>query len=474
MRWLFADQLGPHFLDDWDGPVLLVESRAVLRRRTFHRAKAHLVHSALRHAAAELGDRATYIRADTYSEALARVSGPVHVIHPTSRAALDMVQKLGIDVLPPRGFATTAEEFASWSGQRPLMERFYRRARRRTGVLMDGGEPTGGRWNLDAENRHPPPRGAATLGVAPPWWPAEDGIDAAVRVELEDVPTIGSDGPRRFAVTRAEALAALQAFLTDRLPTFGAHEDAMLAGDPWMSHALLSVPLNLGLLDPMEAVTAAEGEYRAGRAPLAAVEGFVRQVLGWREYMWHLYWWLPRDYRRSNHLSATRPLPDWWEGLAGDTGARCLDETMAGVAATGWAHHIQRLMVLGSWALQRGYDPAALTDWFHRAFVDGFDWVMLGNVVGMSQYADGGVVATKPYTSGGAYIKKMSDYCAGCRFRPSERTGPRACPFTAGYWDFLARNEKVLAGNHRMGQPLAGMRRLADLPAVREAAAGFE
>lgn len=472
MRWLFADQLGPHFLDDWDGQVLLVESRAVLRRRRFHRAKAHLVVSALRHRVAELGDRVVFIQADTYREALAQVAGPVHVIHPTSRAALRFVQGLGLEVLPARGFATTAAEFEAWTGGKPLMERFYRGARRRTGVLMDGVEPVGGRWNFDADNREPPPRGATRLGVADPWWPAEDAIDEQVRADLAGIQTVGQDGPRRFAVTREEATAALAVFLRDRLPGFGANEDAMLAGDAWMAHSLLSVPLNLGLLDPLEVVRAVEAEFRAGRAPLAAAEGFIRQVLGWREYMWHLYWWLPADYRERNVFGAREPLPGWWQELQG-CGARCVDVTMRQVQETGWAHHIQRLMVLGSWALQRGYDPAGLTDWFHRVFVDGYDWVMLGNVLGMSQYADGGVVATKPYTSGGAYIKRMSDYCTGCRFSPADRTGERACPFTAGYWDFLARNEAELAGNNRMKQPLAGMRRLADLDEVRATAAQF-
>ena len=470
LRWLFADQLGPHFLDDWDGGVLLIESTAVLRRRRFHRAKAQLVVSAMQHLADELGGRAVYIRADTYVEALAQVDESVHVIHPTSRAALEFVR--GVGVLPPRGFVTTAEEFAAWTGGKPLMERFYRRARARTGVLMDGGEPVGGRWNFDADNREPPPRGVVTLGAPEPWWPTEDAIDAEVRADLAGVDCVGDDGPRRFAVTRAEALAALEVFLRDRLPTFGAHEDAMLAADAWMSHSLLSVPLNLGLLDPLEVVQAAEAEYRAGRVPLAAAEGFIRQILGWREYMWHLYWWLPNDYRQRNLFDARKSLPSWWQELEG-SGARCVDVTMQQVRETGWAHHIQRLMVLGSWALQRGYDPAELTDWFHRVFVDGYDWVMLGNVIGMSQYADGGVVATKPYTSGGAYIKRMSDYCGDCQFRPDARTGERACPFTAGYWDFLARNEAALADNHRMKQPLAGMRRLADLDEVRATARNF-
>ena len=469
IRWLFADQLGPHFLDDWDDRVLLIESRSVLRRRRFHRAKAHLVLSALRHRAAELGERAVLLQADTYGEALAQVDEPVQVIHPTSRAALGFVRGRGVEVLPPRGFVTSGEEFTQWAGPKPLLERFYRRARARTGVLMEGGEPVGGRWNFDADNREPPPPGPTRLGVADPWWPAEDEIDDRVREDLLGVECVGDDGPRRFAVTRSEALAALEVFLRDRLPDFGAHEDAMMAGDVWMAHSLLSVPLNLGLLDPLEVVQAAEARYRAGRVPLAAAEGFIRQILGWREYMWHLYWSLPGDYRAKNHFDAHEPLPSWWQELGGSD-ARCVDVTLAQVRETGWAHHIQRLMVLGSWALQRGYDPAELTDWFHRVFVDGYDWVMLGNVIGMSQHADGGMVATKPYTSGGAYIKRMSDYCGGCHFRPQDRTGERACPFTAGYWDFLARNEAVLADNHRMKQPLAGMRRLADLDEVRATA----
>ncbi len=473
VRWLFADQLGPHFVDDHDGPVLLIESRAALRRHRVHRAKAHLLLSALRHRAAELGDRAVYIRADTYREALHRVGGPVHVIHPTSRQALQFVESMGMEVLPPRGFVTTSQQFEDWAGKRPLLERFYRAARRSTGVLMDGDQPVAGRWNLDADNREPPPRGTRTLGVPGPAWPVEDEVDAAVRVDLEDVPTIGRDGPRRFAATRGEALSALDEFVRQRLPAFGTYEDAMLAEDPWMAHSLLSVPMNLGLLDPLEAIAAAESAFRDGAAPLNAVEGFVRQVLGWREYMWHLYWRLPADYADSNHLDARKPLPDWFEHMEGSP-ARCLDVTLRDVRDSGWAHHIQRLMVLGSWALQRGYDPARLNDWFRRAFVDGYDWVMVGNVIGMSQYADGGIVATKPYTSGGAYIKKMSDYCGGCRFSPDRRTGEQACPFTAGYWDFLARNEQALSDNHRMARPLAGMRRLADLPEVRAAAARFD
>ncbi len=472
MRLLFADQLGPHFADG-DQPVLLIESRAVFERRTFHRAKAHLVLSALRHRAADLGSRATFVRARTFGEALARY--PVSdCIHPTSRAALDLVQRRGIPVRPPRGFLMEPADFARWAdGRRRLvMEDFYRDFRRRSGVLMAGDEPVGGRWNYDQDNREPPPRGAARLPVPDPWWPQEDDIDRQVRADLAEweaqgVQFAGQDGPRRFPVTRAEALAALDHFVRYRLPDFGRFEDAMLADDDWMAHSLLSVPLNLGLLDPREVIAAAVAAHAAGSAPLAAVEGFVRQVAGWREWMWQLYWWFPEEYREHNVLKHTRPLPDWFDQLQADrVTARCLGTVLERVDRLGWAHHIERLMVLGSWALQRGYDPQALTDWFHRLFVDGYEWVMVGNVVGMSQYADGGQVATKPYTSGGAYLNRMSDFCGGCGYRPDRRTGPDACPFTAGYWTFLHDDAEALRGNRRLAQPLAGMRRLTDLPAV--------
>ena len=473
-RLLFADQLGTHFLGDDEQPIVLIESTAALRRRRLHRARAHLVLSALRHRAAELGERATVVRAETYGEALERVKGPVEVVHPTSREALAVVRRHGLRVLPARGFITSHAFFEEWAASNRLqLEGFYRHVRRHTGVLMADDKPEGGRWNYDADNRQPPPRGATELGAPQPWWPEEDEIDDEVRRDLDtwDIPTIGADGPRRFAATTAEAEAALQHFIVKRLPLFGPHEDAMLDADPWMAHSMLSVPLNLGLLDPQRAVAAAA---RAD-APLASREGFVRQVLGWREYIWHLYWHLGPDYRRSNALSAHAPLPRWFQDLdADDVSARCLASALQSVRDYGWAHHIQRLMVLGSWALQRGYDPAALSDWFRASFVDGAAWVMDPNVIGMSQYADGGVVATKPYTSGGAYLHRMSDHCSSCRYSPQHRSGDTACPFTTGYWAFLQRNADALAGNRRMQQPLASMRRLRDLAEAIESSEQFD
>jgi len=476
-RWLFADQLGPQFLDHPDQPVLLIESQQVLRRRRFHRAKAHLLLSGLRHRARELGQQALFLRVDTYDEALDRVEDALDVVQPTSWAADRFVRARGLPVRTPRSFATTREQFADWADgrQRLLMEDFYRWQRVRLDLLMDGDEPAGGRWNYDHDNREPPPK-AATLGLPEPWRPVEDEVDAEVRADLDRwerdglVSFVGEDRPRWAPVTRAEALQALEHFIEHRLPQFGPTEDAMLAADPWMAHSALSPALNLGLLHPLECAQAAEAAYRSGAAPLASVEGYLRQVVGWREYVWSIYWHVPPDYRSRNALHATRDLPEWFRSLdaAGEVTAHCLSSVLREVRELGWVHHIPRLMVLGNYALQRGWDPAALTAWFHEAFVDGYDWVMLPNVTGMSQHADGGLMATKPYAAGGAYIHRMSDYCGGCAYDPKVRVGPTACPYTAGYWAFLDRNVDTLAGNGRMRQPLAGLSRLRDREALVE------
>jgi deoxyribodipyrimidine photolyase-related protein len=478
LRWCFADQLGAHFLDRSDQPVLLIESRAVFERRRFHRRKAHLVLSALRHRAAELGDQATFLQVRTYREAFDQINRPISVCQPTSWAADRFVRSLpSVEVLPARGFCTSREAFDEWAkNQRTLrMENFYRSARRRFELLMDGNEPVQGRWNFDADNREPAPKNQAVLGVPDPWQPDEDEIDEQVRADLDrwerdgDVEFVGRDGPREFAVTATEARAALQVFLRDRLPHFGPHEDAMLIDDRFMAHSLLSASMNLGLLDPLECAYAAEDAYRSGHAPLGGVEGYIRQLIGWRDYIWHVYWHFGRDYRRRNTLGATVALPKWFADLDADAvEAHCLRDVLAQVRDHGWVHHIPRLMVLSNFALQRGWDPVAVTDWFHRCFVDGYDWVMVANVVGMSLHADGGLMATKPYAAGGAYINRMSDYCSGCSYRPSQRVGEDACPFTGGYWWFLSRNSEQLAGNRRMAQPLAGLRRLKDLDEVVE------
>ena len=454
----------------------MVEAVGVLGQRTYHRAKAHLILSALRHRARELGDRVEYLHAEHYRDVLA--GRDLEVVDPTSWGSRALVRELGARVLPSRGFVTSEADFALWAADRPpsrlIMDQFYRQVRTETGLLMRGPDPEGGKFNFDHDNRQPPPKGAVNLGLPDPFCPVEDDIDAQVRIDLDRwqaegrVHLIGEDGPRRFAATRAEALAALADFVETRLSDFGPFEDASLLGDESMAHSRLSVPLNLGLLHPREVIDAVVAAYETGGAPLQSVEAVVRQIMGWRDWVWHLYWHLGEDYvRRSNHLEAQVPLPrEFWELDGSAVRAKCLSHVLGEVRRTGYAHHIQRLMVLGNWALQRGYQPAELTEWFTNSFVDGTPWVMPANVVGMSQHADGGIVATKPYASGGAYISKMSDFCGACTFNPKKRLGEDACPFTAGYWAFLDRVEPRIRGNHRMAQPLAGLRRLVDREAV--------
>ncbi len=478
--WLFADQLGPamHGGEHAHREVLLVEATSALRKRRYHRQKLHLVLSALRHADRDLGDRATLLHADTYADALEQFDRPVLVHQPTSFAAERFVNQLherGLvaEVLPTPMFALPRKDFEEWAGERTRfrMEDFYRDQRRRFDVLMNGSEPVGNRWNYDEENRESPPKKQKTLGLPGPYQPAETEIDDHVRRDLDDMDldTVGVDGPRLFAVTPDEAQQALGRFIEHRLPSFGKYEDAIMSEDWAMSHSLLSVPLNLGVLHPLDAVEAAEQAYHRDEAPLAAAEGFIRQILGWREYMWHLYWHFGPDYSQSNALGAQRELPDWWAHLdADDVTAECLRHALMGVRDRGWSHHIQRLMVLGNHALQRGYRPDQLTEWFATAYVDGFRWVMPTNVVGMSQHADGGRLATKPYAAGGAYINKMSDHCGHCAYDPKKRLGDDACPFTAGYWNFVSRNRDMLAKNNRTQRVVANMDRLKDLDAVLE------
>ena len=458
--------------------VLVVEATETFSARPMHRAKAHLWLSALRHRVAELGDRAEHVRTTTVAEALAG-RADLEVVDPPTRTLRELVRSASpaVRILPSRGFVTDEADFAAWVAGRKgrlLMEDFYEGVRRREDWLMDGPGPAGGRFSLDDENRNPPPKGATTLGLPDPVWPDEDEIDDEVRRQLDaweadgTVRFVGEDDRRRFAVTAAEAEAALEDFVETRLGDFGPFEDAMLANDWTMAHSLLSVPMNLGVLDPRHVVERVLRAHAEGDAPLASVEGFVRQVAGWRDYVWHLYWHLGPAYVTDNDaLGAREELPAWWTSLdASEVEAACLSESLDAVRRHGWTHHIQRLMVLGNWSLQRGYRPDQLTEWFTDVFVDGTDWVMPANIVGMSQHADGGVVATKPYASGGRYIDKMSDHCGSCRYSPTVRVGEDACPFTAGYWAFLARAEPALRDNGRMRWPLRQMRDLADLDEV--------
>jgi deoxyribodipyrimidine photolyase-related protein len=488
-RWVLADQLGEHFHED-AAHLVIIEAKDLFRKTRYHRQKAHLVLSAMRHLAAERPESATYIRADTFAEGLATIDGPLEVVAPHSRSAtavVQLVQEHGRDlsVLPARGFITSETEFQSWVAERGkrrlLLEDWYRSVRVSHEILIEDGEPAGGRWNFDEDNRQPPPRGAVTLGLPEPWLPVEDDIDRQVRQDLdawesEGIEFFGADGPRMFPITPDEARRALADFVEHRLPKFGPYEDALLSEDWLMAHSGLSVPMNLGVLHPREVVRTAEEAWSKGLVPIASVEGFIRQILGWREYIWHLYWHFgPLYVDSSNVLSADEPLPQWFsDAKSEDVTAHCLSWALEQVHDKGWTHHIVRLMILGNWALQRGYDPAEMTRWFQRTFVDGYPWVMAANTVGMALFADGGQMSTKPYASGGSYINKMTNLCSGCRYKPTVRVGSDACPFTAGYWNFLHVNQERLSGNHRMSMAYAGLRKLADRDAliVQEAERG--
>lgn len=394
--------------------------------------------------------------------------------------AVAMRNDLPLDIHEDRHFFVTVREFAAYAaGRKSLrMEYFYREQRRRHGVLMrddgQGAVPIGGQWNYDADNREA--FGRAGPGALPPRATFEP--DAVTREVIALVASRFAGHPgrlERFAwpVTRAQALQALRAFVADRLPSFGRYQDAMWPGEPWLYHAHLSAALNLKLLNPREVVAAAEAAYHAGHAPLASAEGFIRQILGWREYVRGVYWTQMPGYAERNALDAREDLPAWY--WTGATDMACLRDALAQTLTHGYANHIQRLMVTGLYALMLGVQPRQVHAWYLAVYVDAVEWVELPNTLGMGLYADGGVMGSKPYVATGKYIDRMSPYCAGCRFDPAQRTGDRACPFTTLYWDFLMRHEATLAKNPRMALQLKNAARLTgeQRQAVAERAAAI-
>ena len=470
--------------------IVMVEALAKLRERPWHRQKLAFVWSAMRHLAEELraeGFEVATTRAATLREGLADLRADPErtvVMAPSSHDLRATLRRWGVEQVANDAFIAGEQAFADWAGSRRSLglEPFYRRVRAEHGWLMDGDEPIGGTWNLDAENRERPPRGG--VDAPPVEAPTEDAIDEAVRAELAELEASmglelhGSPGPRRFAATRAEAERALTAFVDERLEGFGPLEDAVVADEPYLWHSLLSAPLNVGLLHPAEVCDAIDAAYRQraadGAEPhLPSYEGALRQICGWREYVWGLYWWRMPAWREDNALGQTGALPSYfWDG---ETDMACVAGTIGDLLERAWVHHIPRLMILGNHALLAGVDPHVLNDWFHGMFVDGYEWVMLPNVVGMSQWADGGIMATKPYASGGRYLDRMTTYCGACRFDPTRRTGADACPFTTLYWDFLDRHEEPLRRNHRMRPMYGTLERLGDdeRAAVRAQAADW-
>lgn len=369
--------------------------------------------------------------------------------------------KVPVDLREDDRFLATQAEFAAWAeGRKQLrMEYFYREMRRKYRVLMDGQDPIGGQWNFDADNRRPPPK---YLSVPEPF----KALDEAVVETVSDVVArefpdhFGDIHPFHFAVTREGALQALKMFINERLALFGDYQDAMVQGEPWMYHSHIGLYLNCGLLTPLECITRTEAAYHAGLVPLNAVEGFIRQILGWREYVRGIYWLKMPDYKSENALGASRPLPDFF--WTGETQMNCVRQCVLETKQNAYAHHIQRLMVLGNFALIAGLAPYEVNEWYMLVYADAYEWVELPNVSGMVLFTDGGVLASKPYAASGAYIKKMSNYCDSCSYKVSVKNGPKACPFNYLYWDFIDRNAETLYGNPRMGFMYKTLARMSD------------
>jgi deoxyribodipyrimidine photolyase-related protein len=372
-----------------------------------------------------------------------------------AHAIESLAAKIDIElmVLEDDRFICSTAEFNGWAdGRKQLrMEYFYRDMRRKTGLLMDGDQPAGGKWNYDADNRKP--ASADLFMPVPKQYPA-DSITSEVLALVDGRfgNHFGDLLPFWYAVTRTDAVAALDEFIRNSLPRFGDFQDAMLIGEPFLYHSVIAQYMNCGLLDPLDVCTRVDKAYRSGAVPLNAAEGYIRQVIGWREYVRGIYWLKMPGYEKENYFGYSRPLPDFY--WTGQTDMACVKATVTQTREQAYAHHIQRLMVTGNFAMLAGIDPHEVHSWYLCVYADAYEWVELPNTVGMSQFADGGLLASKPYAASGAYINRMSNYCGSCRYDVKQRTGPDACPFNALYWDFLSRHRSKLGQNPRIGQML--------------------
>ncbi|WP_137130448.1 cryptochrome/photolyase family protein [Rhizobium sp. FY34] len=484
--FILGDQLSP-WLSSLEGAdpardvILMCEVMSEASYVRHHQLKIAFIFSAMRHFAEDLTERGftlRYTRLDDEKNAgsfRGELKRAVEDLQPDAvivtepgewRVRDDMKswqQLIGcpVEIRADSRFLCSHAQFRTWAeGRKELtMEFFYRDMRRRTGLLMEGDTPCGGRWNYDTENRKPaePDLLRPRRRTFPP-----DAITTDVLTLVADrfADHIGNLDRFGFAVTRAQAEELQAVFMADYLPQFGETQDAMLSGDPFLNHALLSFYINIGLLDPLAVCRAAEREYQEGRAPLNAVEGFIRQIIGWREYVRGVYWLKMPDYGQSNFFGNSRALPGFF--WTGETQMNCLSTVIGETIDHAYAHHIQRLMVTGNFAMLAGIDPHAVHEWYLEVYADAYEWVELPNVIGMSQFADGGMLGSKPYAASGNYISKMSDYCGSCRYDVKKKTGEGACPFNALYWDFLDRNGEKLSRNRRLAQPYATWRRMSD------------
>ena len=435
-----------------------------------HKKKIAFLYSAMRHFAKELNecgysvsytkledtensgflksevDRA--LKQQKYDQIVVTHPGEYRVEEDIKEWATDFA--ISVEIRTDDRFLCSPKDFALWAkGRKQLrMEYFYREMRKKYNVLMKTNEPIGGQWNYDLKNRKSPKE---NLIIPEPYHNDLDDITRDVMsLVAERFPDhFGDLEPFYFGVTRMQALEALNLFVTQRLPNFGDFQDAMIEGEPWMYHSHISFYLNCGLLLPLECVKAAEKAYQTGKAPLNAVEGFIRQIIGWREYVRGVYWLKMPEYAKKNYFKAKRNLPEFY--WTAETEMNCLRQCVLETKKNAYAHHIQRLMVLGNFALIAGLDTTQVNEWFLIVYADAYEWVELPNVSGMILFADGGYLASKPYAAGGSYINKMSDYCNNCNYKVNKKTGEDACPFNYLYWDFLVRNRDKLESNHRIG-----------------------
>lgn len=472
---VLGDQLSPNlsslnFARKDRDTILMVEVQEEASYVRHHKKKIAFLFSAMRHFAQRLradGWRVDYVKLDDAQNSGSFAGEVARAIqrHKPSRIAVtepgewrvlaDMkgwAEQFGlpVEILPDERFLCSHEEFQTWAEGRKQfrMEYFYREMRRKTGLLMAGDKPEGGKWNFDAENRNP---AKADLFMPQPKKFEPDEITQEV-LDLVGERFAGHFGdltPFWFAVEPSQAEAVLDHFMEHSIASFGTYQDAMLVDEPFLYHSLLSFYINAGLLDPLAVCRRAERAYLEGAAPLNAVEGFIRQIIGWREYVRGIYWLKMPGYVDENFFSNTRALPDFF--WTGKTDMACVSATVNQTKEHAYAHHIQRLMVTGNFALLAGIDPREVHEWYLAVYADAYEWVELPNTLGMSQFADGGLLGSKPYAASGNYINKMSNYCKNCAFDVKKKTGEGACPFNALYWDFLVRNRAKLEGNPRLG-----------------------
>jgi len=457
-------------LDKNNDVVVLVESNRMITGRDWHKERLFFLISSARHFAKELQDKGIqveYIKAKTTVDGLKvaqKKYGSKEIVcaEPSSFRQYAQLKEFGVQFVPNDLFLTSRELFTQWASKQKtyVMENFYRAQRVRLGILVTDGKPEGDQWNFDADNRLPPPKNY----TFPPYLEHKrDDIDLEVAKELDYVAT------NTWATTRAGALKQLDYFIEHHLHGFGPYEDAVMEDNWALHHSLLSPYLNNGLIHTEEVVAAVVSAYRKGKAPIQSVEAIVRQIIGWREYINGMYWFLGEEYKNLNGLGATRALLPVFKDSS-KTQMNCVKKVVEGVEQRAWVHHIPRLMILSNLALITGTNPQEFLDWMREEFIDAAEWVMVPNIIGMGVHADGGRLMTKPYAAGGAYISRMTQFCKGCVYDPKLRVGDNACPFTTLYWDFLDRHKEQFVKNHRMSQQVNGLKRLSDLPELKQRA----